>query len=82
MGKPADRDPNLMRAEHGTSRLVTDYGALDFARKGIERYNEALKQLTIDPAAVRNSDDYDDWDYGTEPIPGDDLWARKNQRDS
>jgi hypothetical protein len=78
MGKPADRDQSYMHAAYGTSRLVTDYGALDFARKGIERYNEALKQLTIDPAAaVRNSDDYDDWDYGTEPIPGDSTWTKR-----
>ena len=24
--------------------------------------------------ALRNSDDYDDWDYGTEPIPHDTSW--------
>jgi hypothetical protein len=24
---------------------------------------------------LRNSEDYDDWDYGTEPIPRDTTWA-------
>jgi len=24
---------------------------------------------------IRNENDYDDWDYGTEPIPGDTSWA-------
>jgi hypothetical protein len=24
---------------------------------------------------LRNENDYDDWDYGTEPIPGDTSWA-------
>jgi hypothetical protein len=25
---------------------------------------------------LRNSSDYDDWEYGTEPIPGDTHWVR------
>jgi len=25
-------------------------------------------------AADRNDPDYDDWEYGTEPIPGDTTW--------
>ena len=25
---------------------------------------------------LRNSDDYDDWEYGTEPIPSDTSWVR------
>jgi len=28
-------------------------------------------------AALRNSEDYSDWDYGTEPLPGDHTWAMK-----
>ncbi len=31
---------------------------------------------TTDSRELRNSDDYDDWDYGTEPIPGDTHWVR------
>ena len=34
--------------------------------------------ITNDVArALRNETDYDDWDYGTEPIPGDTNWAAK-----
>ena len=25
----------------------------------------------------RNEDDFDTWEYGTEPLPGDDTWANK-----
>lgn len=66
MGKPADRDPSFMHQVHGTSELITDYGALDRAL-----------ELRNDPARIRNSDDYDDWEYGTEPIPHDHTWTRK-----
>lgn len=31
---------------------------------------------TTESRELRNSDDYDDWDYGTEPIPGDTHWVR------
>lgn len=27
---------------------------------------------------IRNDDKYDDWDYGTEVIPGDKTWAKKS----
>lgn len=82
MGKPVDRDSAYMCAEHGTSKLITDYGALECAQKGIEQYKEALTRLANNPASIRNADDYDDWDYGTEPIPGDDTWVNKKQCDS
>jgi len=26
---------------------------------------------------LRNSESYDDWDYGTEVIPGDKTWCKK-----
>lgn len=28
-------------------------------------------------ANLRNSEDYDDFDYGTEPIPGDKTWSKR-----
>lgn len=28
-------------------------------------------------ATLRNSEDYDDFNYGTEPIPGDKTWTKK-----
>lgn len=26
---------------------------------------------------VLNAEDFSDWDYGTEPVPGDQQWAKK-----
>jgi hypothetical protein len=26
---------------------------------------------------LRNGEQYDDWEYGTEPIPGDHSWAKE-----
>jgi len=54
-----------MRAAHGTSKLITDYGSLE------------RKLACLDPSQIRNSEDYDDWEYGTEPIPHDHTWTRK-----
>lgn len=31
---------------------------------------------TTEARELRNASDYDDWDYGTEPIPGDTHWVR------
>jgi len=31
---------------------------------------------TTEARELRNSEDYDDWEYGTEPIPGDTHWVR------
>lgn len=31
---------------------------------------------TTEARELRNAADYDDWDYGTEPIPGDTHWVR------
>lgn len=27
---------------------------------------------------LRNGELYDDWEYGTEPIPGDRSWSKEN----
>lgn len=31
---------------------------------------------TTEARELRNQPDYSDWDYGTEPIPGDTHWVR------
>jgi hypothetical protein len=31
---------------------------------------------TTEARELRNQDDYSDWEYGTEPIPGDTHWVR------
>jgi hypothetical protein len=76
MGRPVDRDTDFMLTEHGTDRLITDYNSLDIARECIIRYDKALKQLADSPS-IRNDDDYDDWNVGLEPIPGDATWTNK-----
>jgi len=53
MGRPADRDPSYMQSAHGTTHLITDYGALNHARRGIEIYRQALEELYD----VRDSED-------------------------
>ena len=30
---------------------------------------------------LRNGEQYDDWEYGTEPIPGDKEWAKEKAPD-
>ena len=37
----------------------------------IKRYIEEFAQW------LRNQNDYDDWEFGTEPIPGDKTWVKK-----
>lgn len=54
----------------------TDSDAMSIAKKGIEEYGEALNILA---GSLRNADDYDDWEYGTEPIPGDPTWAKRSE---
>lgn len=53
MGRPSDRDPNYMFREHGTTHLITDYDALNHARRGIEIYRQALEELYD----IRDSED-------------------------
>jgi len=76
MGRLVDRDSDFMLTEHGTDRLITDYNSLDIAREFMIRYDKELQQLADSPS-IRNADDYDDWEYGTEPIPDDHTWTRK-----
>ena len=32
--------------------------------------------LQDSPSDPRNEDDYDTWEYGTEPLPGDHTWEK------
>jgi hypothetical protein len=60
---PVDRDSNYMREMWGTTKLVTDY-----QKPNIQRHN--LKKQTELHEKIRNDEDYDDWEYGTEPSYG------------
>ena len=75
---PVDRDVNYMREMWGTESLVTDYNAM--LEKPTKR---VISEVMHDTAPrhdfkkqselhekTRNDEDYDDWEYGTEPIYG------------
>ena len=44
-----------------------------------EESNKMSKQTPSQgsPSDPRNEEDYDTWEYGTEPVPGDHTWADK-----
>jgi hypothetical protein len=72
---PVDRDKNYMYDMWGTDRLVTDYGEVPQKRVIQEVMHDTApkhdfkKQVELHEK-IRNDEDYDDWDYGTEPIYG------------
>jgi len=75
---PVDRDVNYMREMWGTESLITDYNSM--LEKPTKR---VISEVMHDTAPrhdfkkqselhekIRNDEDYDDWEYGTEPIYG------------
>jgi hypothetical protein len=75
MGQPSDRNAEFMRQTWGTSELVTDYGTLEEKKMLREINNDVLVPKKHDFATqneihekIRNDEDYDDWEYGTEPL--------------
>jgi hypothetical protein len=75
MGQPSDRNKEIMRQMWGTEELITDYGALGEKKMLREINNDLLVPKKHDFAIqneihekIRNDDDYDDWEYGTEPL--------------
>jgi hypothetical protein len=72
---PVDRDKNYMYSMWGTTKLVTDYKVEDKKRIIQEIMHDLapkhdLKKQTDLHEKIRNDEDYDDWDYGTEPTYG------------
>jgi hypothetical protein len=72
---PVDRSKEYMRSMWGTTSLITDYSQNqpqrviqeimhDTAPKHNFRKQEDLHEK------IRNDEDYDDWEYGTEPNYG------------
>jgi hypothetical protein len=39
-----------------------------------------LKHIQEFASNLRNLEDYDDFNYGTEPIPGDKTWVKKDNK--
>jgi hypothetical protein len=73
---PVDRDQNYMHQMWGTTKLVTDYNSSPEKKKVIQEimHDEIGKNKfnlsENSHKSIRNDVDYDDWDYGTEPIYG------------
>ncbi len=61
-----DRDQDYMYEMWGTKKLVTDYSC-NFTKKIIKTEHNFTEQSNLHQK-IRNDDDYDDWEYGTEPI--------------
>ena len=79
MTKKVDKDHNYMHEMWGTSYLSGDYGWEENIKK-----QKMLREIANDNLTpkkhdffhqneihenIRNDKDYDDWEYGTEPIP-------------
>ena len=84
MTKKVDKNQDFMRNEWGTEYLASEYGWDDKIQK-----QKMLREIANDDLTpkkhdfhvqneihekIRNDDDYDDWNYGTEPIPLNEFW--------
>jgi hypothetical protein len=72
---PIDRNSNYMMQMWGTTKLVTDYEQKPTTRVIQEFMNDQapkhdLSKQTDLHEKIRNDEDYDDWEYGTEPVYG------------
>jgi hypothetical protein len=78
MTKPVDKDENFMKSEWGTQFLSSEYGweqKIEHQKMLREISNDDLTPNKHDfmvqnelHSKIRNDDDYDDWEYGTEPL--------------
>jgi hypothetical protein len=76
MGQSSDRNSEFMHQMWGTDSLVTDYKVVEQKKMLREINNDILVPKKHDfeiqnelHEKIRNENDYDDWEYGTEPIP-------------
>jgi len=74
---PVDRDKNYMYQMWGTTNLVTDYNVKlekktiqEIMHDDVAKNKHHLKEQAELHAIIRNDEDYDDWEYGTEPVYG------------
>jgi hypothetical protein len=67
---PVDRSKNYMYDMWGTSKLVTDYtndkNVIQEVMHDLAPKHNLKKQTELHEK-IRNDEDYDDWEYGTEP---------------
>jgi hypothetical protein len=79
MNKQPDRNKDYMYKMWGTDKLITDYGSIDNINES--KFLREINEDEMTPKKhnfvvqneiherIRNDEDYDDWSYGTEPIP-------------
>lgn len=74
---PVDRDSNYMYQMWGTTKLVTDYHQesnkkviQEIMHDDIPKNMHRLRDQAELHSIIRNDEDYDDWEYGTEPVYG------------
>jgi len=72
---PVSRDHEYMRKMWGTMKLVTDYDAIPTNRVIQEVMHDLAPKHNFAKQSdlhekIRNDEDYDDWEYGTEPTYG------------
>ena len=78
MTKQVDKDENFMKNEWGTEFLSSEYGWESKIEK--QKMLREIKNDDLTPKKhdffhqneinekIRNDEDYDDWEYGTEPL--------------
>ena len=65
-----DRDTEYMYKMWGTTSLITDYWTKPAKQVNDEDVSHNFTHQNEIHSQIRNDDDYDDWEYGTEPIYG------------
>ena len=68
-----DRDREYMKSMWGTTKLTTDYVPEQKVLQEImhdDAPKHDLQKQTDLHEKIRNDEDYDDWEYGTEPNYG------------
>lgn len=78
MTKKVDKDLNFMKNEWGTEYLSSEYGweskinskkvLQEIANDDVMYKKHNFKIQNDLHAKIRNDDNYDDWEYGTEPV--------------
>jgi hypothetical protein len=73
-----DRNSEYMYQMWGTTHLITDYSSnlsekkviQEIMHDDIEKAKHNLQEQLKIHQKIRNDEDYDDWEYGTEPSYG------------
>ena len=78
MTKKVDKDEKFMKNEWGTQYLASEYGwesqikekkvLQEIANDDLNRKKHDFKHQNEIHSRIRNDEDYDDWEYGTEPL--------------